>query len=472
MIILQTEITNILLNKGIITADQLHIASLEQQKQKRLLSEILIDLQFVNEQVMGALLSSYSGYTYVDIQKELIDFNLLQNFDLSICIEQLFLPFKIDTCLHVAMADPENIIIQDIIKKYVRNIVGLACDCNFYHSSAAVIKNVLLQSMSPDIEQPDAPFEKLFTSLFRNAVLEQSSDIHFVPCEQMVEVKTRVHGNLEMYTRLELPIYNKFVVKLKLLAKLDIAENRQPQSGGCLLKVDNHNIDCRISFHPTLWGESLVVRLLATNRKALKLSELGFNEQQILQLKHILNSPFGLFLVSGATGSGKTTTLHALLQELDVKGLNVMTLEQPIEYRVLGVRQTEIQEELGMTFADGIRSILRHDPDVLLIGEIRDEDTAKMALRAAMTGHLVLATIHSSSAYTAPVRLIDLGIAPQLLSGQIIGVLDQTLVKLVDQKKRIAKGELVIFNDSMHQIIGEGGNPLLLKKAYQNITPS
>jgi len=261
----------------------------------------------------------------------------------------------------------------------------------------------------------------------------------------------------------------KPVCGLKILAKLDIAERRRPQSGGCALNIQGSQIDCRTSFHPCSWGESLVVRLLPNNCQALSLTELGFSKTQIQAMGKLVNKPSGLFLVCGATGSGKTTTLHALLKELDCTQKNIMTLEQPIEYRVNGVRQTEIHENGVISFAEGVRSMLRHDPDVILIGEIRDEDTAKMALRASMTGHLVLATIHASCPFVAPARLIDLGISPNLLSGQILAVLAQELIRIPNG--RFAKGELVEFSEAMHLLVGDGANSAKLKQAYAASTP-
>ena len=219
------------------------------------------------------------------------------------------------------------------------------------------------------------------------------------------------------------------------------------------------------SFHPCLWGESLVVRLLPTNREILTLESLGFGNKQIDAMSKLVEKTSGLFLICGSTGAGKTTTLHALLQMCDCLKKNIMTLEQPIEYRVNGIRQTEIHENGIVSFADGIRSMLRHDPDIMLIGEIRDEDTAKMALRASMTGHLVLATIHAPCPFTVPARLIDLGISSSVLSGQILAVLSQKLVRVTEGRK--AEGELVVFTDGMHQLVGEGGDSAKLSNFYQ-----
>ncbi len=317
------------------------------------------------------------------------------------------------------------------------------------------------QSAQPHIQASDDSFENLFVNLLKEAFSREASDIHFMPLEQMVLVKFRIHGELVTYQHFEWTTFDKTSVRFKVLSNLDIAERRRPRSGGCVMTVNGNNIDCRVSFHPCLWDESLVVRLLPTNRQALTLEGLGFAKNQVKTMRTLVKKPSGLFLVCGQTGSGKTTTLHALLQECDTTLKNIMTLEQPIEYRVNGIRQTEINENGIISFADGVRSMLRHDPDIILIGEIRDEDTDRMALRASMTGHLVLATLHASCLFVAPARLIDLGITPNLLAGQIFAILNQKLVRT--SKGRKADGELVVFTDEMHQLVGEGGNSTKLR---------
>ncbi len=454
----------ILLEKGVITPDQLHIALIEQQKVDGFISEILIDLRFASPLVIGELVSKISGYPYIDLQTIKPNISLISQVGKEFCEQHELIPFQLDETLHVAMLDPENVILQDIVKKETKDFFGKEPRWAFYHTYRQSLLQTLQLSTQQQVQSPDASFEDLFANLLDEAFAQQASDIHFIPLEQMVLVKFRIHGDLVTYQHFEWSIFDKASVRFKVLSNLDIAERRRPQSGGCTMTVHGNHIDCRVSFHPCLWGESLVVRLLPTHTQVLTLEDLGFAKVQVKIMRTLMKKPSGLFLVCGPTGSGKTTTLHALLQECDTTQKNIMTLEQPIEYRINGIRQTEINENGVISFADGVRSMLRHDPDIMLIGEIRDEDTAKMALRASMTGHLVLATLHASCPFVAPARLIDLGITPNLLAGQILAVLSQKLVRT--SKGRKADGELVMFTDEMHQLVGEGGNSTKLRSLY------
>jgi type II secretory ATPase GspE/PulE/Tfp pilus assembly ATPase PilB-like protein len=461
---LSNRLEEILLEKEIITPDQLHIALAQQQKLNGFLSEILIDLRFAAPAVIGELVSQLSGYSYIDLQTINPNISLIAQLSKEFCEHYELIPFQLDETLHVAMLDPENVVIQDLVKKATKSFFVKEPRWAFYHTYRQSLLQTLQLSIQQQIQSPDASFEEFFTNLFDEAFAGQASDIHFIPLEQMVLVKFRIHGELVTYQHVEWSIFEKTSVRFKLLSNLDIAERRRPQSGGCTMPVHGNHIDCRVSFHPCLWGESLVVRLLPTNTKVLILEDLGFAKNQIKTMRTLMQKPSGLFLVCGPTGSGKTTTLHALLQECDISCKNIMTLEQPVEYRLKGVRQTEIKENGVVSFADGIRSMLRHDPDIMLIGEIRDEDTAKMALRACLTGHLVLATLHASCPFVAPARLIDLGIPPNLLAGQILAVLNQRLVRTF--KGRTADGELVVFTEAMQQLVGEGGNSTSLRNLY------
>ncbi len=458
----------ILLEKGVITPDQLHIALIEQQRLNGFLSEILIDLRFAPPAVVGELVSQISGYPYIDLQTIKPDITLIAQLGKEFCEQHELIPFQLNESLHVAMLDPENVVIQDLVKKETKDFFPSEPHWAFYHTYRQSLLQTLQLSTQQQVQSPDASFEDLFANLLDEAFAQQASDIHFIPLEQMVLVKFRIHGELITYQHFESTVFDKTSVRFKVLSNLDIAERRHPQSGGCTMTVHGNHLDCRVSFHPCLWGESLVIRLLPTHAQALTLKDLGFAKNQVNTLRTLMNKPSGLFLVCGPTGSGKTTTLHALLQECDTARKNIMTLEQPIEYQVNGIRQTEISENGIMSFADGVRSMLRHDPDIMLIGEIRDEDTAKMALRASMTGHLVLATLHASCPFVAAARLIDLGITPNLLSGQILAVLSQKLIRTARGRKkgRKAHGELVVFTDAMHQLVGEGGNSSKLRSLY------
>lgn len=457
----------ILLEKGVITFDQLHIALVEQEKHDEFLSEILINLKFASPTVIGELLSQISGYRHINLQTLQLDLSLITKLSREFCESHNVVPFHLDDALHVAMLDPENVITQDFVKKKTKHFFSEAPQWVFYHANKHSILKALQQSIQSFVHTFDVSFENLFSNLLHEAFSRNASDIHFIPLEQMVLVKFRIHGELVMHQHIEKTIFDKAAVRFKILSHLDIAERRRSQSGGCVVNIHGNQVDCRVSFHPCLWGESLVVRLLPTNKEIISLTGLGFTNRQIKELHNLMEKPSGLFLICGPTGAGKTTTLHALLQICDCAKKNIMTLEQPIEYRVNGIRQTEIHENGIVTFADGIRSMLRHDPDIMLIGEIRDEDTAKIALRASMTGHLVLATLHASCPFTVPARLIDLGITPNLLSGQILAVLSQKLVPTAEGRK--AEGELVVFTEEIHRFVAEGGDSNKIRTEYSKI---
>lgn len=455
----------ILLTKGIVTPDQLHIALIEKQKQNEQLSDILINLKFASPLVVGELMSQISGYQYIDLQALPVDIELISKFGKEFCEKYQLVPFQLDKSLHIAMLDPENIVIQDFVKRKSRDFLQDDIGLTFYYTNKNFLMQALKQASQVAVRASDVTFEKFFINILNEAFLKDATDIHFVPLEKLVLIKFRIHGELETYQHIEKSVFDKITVRFKILSYLDITERRRPQSGGCILIIQSTQVDCRVSFHPCLWGESLVVRLLPTSRESLVLEDLGFFRSQVKILRKLVERPSGLFLICGPTGSGKTTTLHALMKECDSVKKNIMTLEQPIEYRVDGIRQTEIQENGILSFAEGVRSMLRHDPDILLIGEIRDEETAKVALRASMTGHLVLATVHASDPFTVPARLIDLGIAPNLLSGQILAVLSQKLVRTTEGRK--AEGELVVFTDEMHYVIGRGADSIKLRNKYK-----
>jgi general secretion pathway protein E/type IV pilus assembly protein PilB len=310
----------------------------------------------------------------------------------------------------------------------------------------------------------------LLSFLLQKAITLQASDIHFHPTEQLICVRVRVDGILRTMHECHCNIWSNLIIRIKVVANLDIAESRRPQSGHFDLTFDNKKFDFRVSIHPTIYGENVVIRILYKNKQIFSFNQLGISSKISTALLNIIKRPHGLILLCGPTGSGKTTTLYTLCSHMNTSTQNIMTLEEPVEYQFENIRQTEISPNGVVSFADGVRSILRQDPDIIFIGEIRDEETAQIALRAAMTGHLVLSTVHSNDALRAPNRLFDLGIKPALLSGQIIAVMSQRLLRRVclackgsmcsecdnsGFKGRIAASELLLVNDEIDSCISK-----------------
>lgn len=306
----------------------------------------------------------------------------------------------------------------------------------------------LLMQDIPEIEdllesEDDAPIIRMINALFTQAAHEQASDIHIEPFESTSVVRFRVDGTLRNIVRPKKALHNALISRIKIMAQLDIAEKRLPQDGRITLRVGGKPVDVRVSTLPTGHGERAVLRLLEKDAQRLNLEALGMAPDTLAEFDRLISCPHGILLVTGPTGSGKTTTLYAAISRLETTTTNIMTVEDPIEFDLAGIGQTQVNERIDMTFARALRSILRQDPDIIMIGEIRDMETARIAVQASLTGHLVLATLHTNDAASAVTRLTDMGVEPYLLASSLLGVLAQRLVRqlcLACREKRVEQG--------------------------------
>lgn len=279
------------------------------------------------------------------------------------------------------------------------------------------------------LEVSDSPIVKLLDLIIRQAIEIRASDIHIEPFEHYLRVRCRIDGDLKEIIKLPKAIHSPLITRIKIIGQMDIADKRIPQDGRVENRINNKAIDMRISTIPTIYGEKVVLRLLDRDNFFLTKSEIGFTEKNYERFNKLIQQPHGMILITGPAGSGKTTTLYAILEELNKIEKNIITIEDPVEYKIEGINQIQINPKAGLTFVNGLRSILRQDPDIIMIGEIRDSETAKIAIRAAVTGHLVLSTLHTKDSPSAITRLIDMGIEPYLVSAAIAGVVSQRLVK-------------------------------------------
>ncbi|MDD3883789.1 MAG: GspE/PulE family protein [Gallionella sp.] len=363
------------------------------------------------------------------------------------------LPIALDhatNTLYLMLAQPENIVALDRIRNLLKHryrLIPKRADSTeideaiaHHYGPGGAIDGILgeIAPAAPDhppastgITDQSQPIVRLIDRLLREAIAHHASDIHFEPEVEHLGIRYRIDGVLYHIHRLEKTLWPALAVRLKILSGMNIAEARAPQDGHFSLQLGEHGIDFRAASHPTLHGENFVLRLLDRQKGIVPLTQLGLPDDLRTRLELLITRPEGIILMTGPTGSGKTTTLYAVLNHINRESLNIMTLEDPVEYPLPGIRQTSVNETARLDFASGIRSILRQDPDVILIGEIRDHATAEMAFRAAMTGHQVYATLHSNSAIGALPRLFDIGMQPDLLAGNIIGILAQRLVRML-----------------------------------------
>lgn len=460
-----------LIEKGLVTEDQVSIAITEQKKHDKPLGTVLVDLGFVTEAVLRDCLGEALGKESIDLSQVVPDPAALQLVSKQTAVRFTILPVDFDSNtreLHIATLDIYDVIALDRIRSNLsRDIILvplLAAETEirdaidqFYGyelSVDGILKEIETgvvdyQSLDAGGEEYSQPLVRLVNSILTDAVKRGASDIHFEPEASFLRLRYRIDGVLQQIRSLHKDYWSAIVVRLKVMASLNIAETRSPQDGRISLKVGGRNIDFRVSAQPTTHGENIVLRVLDRAKGIVPLDSLKIHSDNLSALKLLMSRPEGIILVTGPTGSGKTTTLYSMLNFRKSIEVNIMTLEDPVEYPMEMIRQTSINEVAKMDFASGIRSLMRQDPDIILVGEVRDEATAEMAFRAAMTGHQVFTTLHTNSALGAIPRLTDIGVKADVMAGNIIGILGQRLIRTLCEHcktpKKIEDYEKVIL---------------------------
>ncbi len=435
-----------LLKDGWITQEQLDLAVREAKRNKVMLGQMLIGLGFITESILARYLAEGTQTGMVDLSSIFIPPEVLDLIPYDIASQFHVLPLeKKEGMLTLAMADPLDIVAVDTVE----NRTGLnvttqtapaqemteAIERHYAHSESIkqLLDEITAEGFSELGEEGgrEAPMIRLCNQLISAAIQSRVTDIHIEPDDQYLRVRMRIDGILAQEILIQKPLQAPITARFKLMANLNLTEKRAPQDGRIPFSLGNRQIDLRISTLPTNFGESIVLRILDQGALKLEFSALGFSETNQTHIQTLIQRPHGIILVTGPTGSGKTTTLYTALRHVNAKEKSVFTLEDPIEYQMPLIRQTQVNPDIGMSFAAGLRALLRQDPDVILVGEIRDQETADLALRASLTGHLVFSTLHTNNALGAIPRLIDMGIEPFLLASALTAVLGQRLVRCI-----------------------------------------
>ncbi len=453
------QLGQLLLARGVVTNEQIEQALTEQKEKghRKLLGELLVEMGYCTENQIASALAEAYGVPYAQVNPKICDTKAIEILPREFLEEYVVLPlFKVHDVLTVAVSEPTNVFLIDEIERISGCKVQIVC------STAKDIKSTLqtylpaanvfviddiideegledftlIENITQDISDLEevagqSPVVKLVNYLLYNAVRENASDIHIEPDDKKLRVRYRVDGRL--YEKICPPyqMHAAVVSRVKIMAELDIAQRRLPQDGGIHVLVEGRPIDLRVSVMPGNFGEKVVIRIIDPQKVLFSLESLGFTYENLQLFRKVIQSPNGIVLVTGPTGSGKNTTLYASLVELNNEEVNICTVEDPVECNIEGINQFQVSEGAGFEFSTALRSLLRQDPDVVMVGEIRDKATANIAVQAALTGHLVLSTLHTNDAPGAVTRLLDLGVAPYLLSASLIAVLAQRLVRKI-----------------------------------------
>ncbi|MFJ7971185.1 GspE/PulE family protein [Psychrobacillus sp. NPDC096389] len=436
---------DLLVESGIIDNTQLQFALSHKNKDEKL-GDYLISENLITEQQLIEVLEFQLGIPHVNLNQYSIEPELVQLVPKELAKRANVMPLKKNkNRLLIAMADPmDYFAIEEVrmatgcqIETSIAAKDDLYRTITKYYDLQESMDQALIDMTPTEIENEnqitdeDSPIVRLVNQIIANAVAQRSSDIHFDPQETELKVRYRIDGMLKTERALPKYMQNVILARIKIMGNLNITENRVPQDGRIKITVNMRAIDIRLSTLPTIYGEKVVMRILDMGNALNDLNKLGFNEKNLLAFNKMIEHPNGIVLLTGPTGSGKSSTLYAALNKLNNERVNIITVEDPVEYQLAGINQIQVREEVDLTFAAGLRSILRQDPDIVMVGEIRDLETAQIAVRASLTGHLVLSTLHTNSAVESVSRLRDMGIEPFLLSSSLIGIVAQRLVRKV-----------------------------------------
>ena len=478
----QKQVEDNLVSNGVLTVEKLQSLKQKSKTEKVPLLSILVSEKAVSEEALARAIAKTANLPYVNLSTAEIDKDVLDLLPQDIAERYMAVPLgEMQHKLVVAMLDADNVQAVD----FLANKIGRPL--KVYAASEAGIKNVLQQysggignnivgdltkageevaeadktskeliSGEQNIETivQDSPISKALTTILEYAANNRASDVHVEPLERELKIRARIDGILREIMRLPKSSEAPLISRIKIMSNLKIDEHRIPQDGGFSILVNKHQIDLRIAISPVVWGEQVVIRLLDKTGTSFNLEDMGYHGRALKRIRESLQRPNGMVLTSGPTGSGKSTSMYALLQEIKNDSINIVTLEDPVEYKMEGINQIQVNNDVGLTFATGLRSILRQDPNVVMVGEIRDKETAQLAVQAALTGHLVFSTLHTNSAAGILPRLLDMGLEPFLIASTVHTVIGQRLVRRVADKYKQSYQSDKAETESIHQTIG------------------
>ncbi len=448
MIRQKIRIGDILVEKGFITNEQLTSALEEQKKSNftKKLGEIFVQNGYITQKEFTELLADQLNLDFIDLFGIDVDYQLMSSFSINMLRNASAIVFKEDDeYIHITVSDPLNyeaieLLERSIATKPIKLHVSLHNDILYVFdrleiisTTKTIVDNIKreIHSGSYKTDSEQSSIMQLIEQIVKSAIKAKASDIHIEPSSFNVSVRSRVDGVLRENFVFDLEVYNALASRIKILGNLDISEKRKSQDGRFSMTVDDNKYDFRLSTAPTMHGESIVMRILDSNKILLKLKDLGMEDRNLKLFSEILSSPYGIVFITGPTGSGKTTTLYAALNEIKSIENKMITIEDPIEYQLPLAQQIQVSDKIGYSFADALRSILRQDPDIIMVGEVRDSETLNISVQASLTGHLVFTTLHTNDAPSAITRMIQMDLEPYLIADSLIGVVAQRLVRKI-----------------------------------------